>query len=85
MGRYTPQGYYLDQRRSLSENFWLMEGGDVSKLYKNWFIHNMIGHPVSELAFWLVRPFVGLDKAGKVCEWVHDATIPEHEPETDRG
>jgi len=57
----------------------------VSKLYRNWVIHNILGHPASEIIFWMVRPFVGLTKAENVCGWIHDVTIPEHEPGTGRG
>ena len=50
----------------------------MKKIYKNWFIHNMIAHPLSEIVYWLVRPF-GSEKARSVSGVVHDSTIPESE------
>jgi len=46
-------------------------------MWRNWTTHNLIAHPLSEIAHLL-----GLD------EWadlIHDSTIPEHEPGTGRG
>ena len=57
----------------------------MSLLYRNWVVHNLIGHPLSELVFWLVRPFVGLAKAERLSGEFHDLTIPVHEPGTGRG
>ena len=48
----------------------------MSKLYKNWPVHNLIGHPLSEIAYWIVRPF-GKKKAEDISGWVHDITIPD--------
>jgi len=48
----------------------------MSKLYKNWPIHNLIAHPVSELAYWVVRPFSKV-RAEKVSKLIHDSTLPE--------
>jgi hypothetical protein len=48
----------------------------MSKLYKNWPIHNLIAHPVSELAYWIVRP-LGKSRAKRVGDWIHDSTLPE--------
>ena len=47
-------------------------------LYKNWFVHNMFAHPISEVAYWLVRLF-GKKKAEDVSGVIHDSTIPESE------
>ena len=47
----------------------------MNKLYKNWFVHNMFAHPISEMVYWVVRP-LGKKKATKVGDWVHDLTIP---------
>ena len=47
----------------------------MSKIYKNWPVHNLIGHPVSELAYWVVRPF-GKPRAKQVNKWIHDSTLP---------
>ena len=51
-------------------------GGRMT-MWRNWTTHNLIAHPLSEIAHLL-----GLD------EWadlIHDSTIPEHEPGTGRG
>ena len=47
-------------------------------LYKNWFVHNMFAHPLSEVVYWLVRP-LGKKKARDISGVVHDSTIPESE------
>ena len=44
---------------------------------KNWPVHNLIAHPVSELLYW-----VGLGAWGN---WLHDYTVPPHEEGTGRG
>ena len=48
----------------------------MSKLYQNWPIHNLIAHPISELTYWIVRPFSKL-RAEKVSKLIHDSTLPE--------
>jgi hypothetical protein len=50
----------------------------MKKLYKNWLVHNMIAHPLSEIVYWIVRP-LGLKKAEDASGNVHDGTIPESE------
>jgi|TARA_R110001583_G_scaffold134620_2_gene286358 hypothetical protein len=50
----------------------------MKKLYKNWLVHNMIAHPLSEIVYWIVRP-LGLKKAEDASGYVHDGTIPESE------
>ena len=50
----------------------------MSRLYKNWPVHNLVGHPVSELAYWVVRAF-GLRLAKRVSEYIHDSTLPKGE------
>ena len=42
-----------------------------------WTIHNMIAHPISEIAYLL-----GLDK---LSNWIHVVTIPKHDPGDGRG
>lgn len=45
-----------------------------------WAIHNLIAHPISEIAFWL--------KSEHLIRWTnefHDWTIPEHESGSGRG
>ena len=56
-----------------------MKLGDfLSKLGRfQWTLHNLVAHPLSELLY-----LVGLEKASN---WIHDATIPTHEPRTGRG
>jgi len=43
-----------------------------------WTLHNLVAHPLSEVLFLLGAP-------ERVYNWVHDVTIPEHEPGTGRG
>jgi hypothetical protein len=47
-----------------------------SSWYKNWTVHNLVSHPLSEVVYWLVLPF-SRTRAEKVSNWVHDVTIPE--------
>ena len=54
-------------------------------LYQNWFVHNMLGHPMSEIVYHLARRRMDDDKARDLSGWVHDLTIPPHEPGTGRG
>ena len=42
-----------------------------------WTLHNLVGHPVSEVLYQL-----GLERAGNR---IHDLTIPEHVPGEGRG
>jgi hypothetical protein len=56
----------------------------MKRLYKNWFVHNVFSHPMSEVVYWAVRP-LGKKKAADISGWVHDITIPEHEPGTGRA
>ena len=52
----------------------------MNRIYKNWFVHNMFAHPLSEIVYWLVRPF-GKKKAEDVSGAIHDSTIPQSEKE----
>jgi len=56
----------------------------MKKLYRNWFVHNMFAHPISELVYWMVRP-LGKISATNSAGWVHDLTIPKHNSEEGRG
>ena len=56
----------------------------MKKIYKNWFIHNIIAHPLSEIVYWLTRPF-GIKFAEDASGYVHDGTIPESESERALG
>lgn len=42
-----------------------------------WSLHNLVAHPLSEFMY-----LIGLEQASN---WIHDATIPEHEPGQGRG
>ncbi len=48
----------------------------MSKLYKNWFVHNMLSHPISEIVYWITIPF-GKQRAEVCCNAIHDFTLPE--------
>lgn len=52
--------------------------GDVNmtKLYKNWTVHNILSHPLSQIAYLLGFP-------EKVYNWIHDVTLPQPQPETE--
>ena len=47
----------------------------MKKIYKDWFIHNLLGHPLSEMAYWLLMRFSHI-KASWLSIWIHDATCP---------
>lgn len=47
----------------------------TNKIFRNWFIHNVIGHPVSEMLYWIILPF-DATKASVASVWFHDATCP---------
>jgi len=59
-------------------------------MWRNWTVHNMIGHPLGEVLY-LASVVAGkLDqRAGEILEdlsnRLHEATIPEHEEGTGRG
>ncbi len=46
-------------------------------MLRNWPVHNLFAHPLSELAYWFARPW-GVAAATKASEIIHDATLPEH-------
>jgi len=47
----------------------------MKKIYKNWFVHNMFAHPISEIVYWLIRPF-SKTQAHNVSGVIHDSSIP---------
>ncbi len=47
----------------------------MSKIYRNWFFHNTIAHPFSELVYWVFRIF-GKPTAEKYSKFIHDRTLP---------
>jgi len=55
----------------------------MSRLYRNLPVHNLIGHPLSELVYWIVRPF-SKSRAKKVSEFIHDCTLPRHMEDYDK-
>ena len=57
----------------------------MNKLWKNWMVHNLIAHPVSEVAYWVVGLFRGKAKAEEISGLIHDITIPDHAKGTGRG
>lgn len=50
------------------------------KLYRNWTVHNLIAHPLSEI-IWLLS----LGKAKRLSNYVHDVTVPLHQEGEGRG
>ena len=40
----------------------------LSKLYKNWAVHNIIGHPLMQIFLWL--------RMQRMAKKVHDSTLP---------
>ena len=56
----------------------------MSWIYRNWLVHNLVAHPVSEIVYWLVRPF-GRHRAEVVSGWIHDSTLPPHLAGDGRG
>jgi hypothetical protein len=51
----------------------------LKSLYKNWTVHNLISHPLSELVY-----ILSFGKLEKLCNKIHDFSIPEN-PENGRG
>lgn len=49
-----------------------------------WTIHNLIGHPLSEIAYLIIRPF-SKDHALAICGLVHDMTLPSDVDTNGRG
>jgi hypothetical protein len=41
----------------------------MKRIYQNWPVHNLIGHPVMQICNWL-----GLKKAARA---IHDGTLPK--------
>jgi hypothetical protein len=52
----------------------------MKKLYKNWTVHNLFSHPVSEVVYLL-----SFGKAERLANWIHDVTVPDHKKGTGRG
>ena len=54
------------------------------KLFRNWTMHNLFSHPISELVYLVVNP-LSSNLADKWSGAIHDCTIPDHEKGTGRG
>ena len=52
------------------------EGATMKKLYKNWYFHNIIGHPVMGIIV-LIAVVFGSEHLKKLAHKVHDVTLPE--------
>lgn len=44
----------------------------MKMIYKNWFVHNVIAHPLMQL----LKPFK------KISQFIHDITLPKEETKT---
>ena len=51
---------------------------NIKQVYRNWPVHNLFAHPLSEVVYWILRPF-GKSNAKSAGDWVHNITIPEGE------
>jgi hypothetical protein len=51
----------------------------MNKLWRNWTVHNLLAHPISELVY-----LFSFGKLRKQSDWIHDVTIPEN-TENGRG
>lgn len=49
----------------------------MQRMYKNWTVHNLLGHPIAQIAYMLAWCFVGADRARDISARVHDMTVPE--------
>lgn len=47
-----------------------------SKLMRNWFVHNMFGHPACEITLRVGRLITTDEKAHKWSAYVHGLTVP---------
>ena len=57
----------------------------MSFIYRNWTVHNLVGHPLSEVSYLVSAPYVGKSKAEDISGWIHDVTIPDQVKGTGRG
>lgn len=49
----------------------------LPRVFKAWWFHNLIAHPVSEILFWI--------RCYNASDWIHDESIPEHKSGNGRG
>ena len=53
----------------------------MRSIYRNWAVHNIVGHPLSEIVYLiLLRSRTG----ERACNWIHDITLPHHRGGTGR-
>jgi len=46
-------------------------------LYKNWFVHNTLAHPVHEVVYLVMRVCMfGKVRSRKFSDYIHDVTLP---------
>lgn len=48
----------------------------VMPMVKNWAVHNLFSHPLSEIAYWLAWP-LGKRRAKRISNWIHDVSLPD--------
>jgi len=47
-----------------------------------WSLHNLVAHPLSELVYLIG---LGSPPFERASNWIHDVTVPDHDPGTGRG
>mgnify|MGYP000026186375 FL=1 len=52
----------------------------MKRIYKNWTVHNLLAHPISEIV-WLLS----FGRLENVSNWIHDVTVPSHVSGEGRG
>jgi len=52
----------------------------MSILWRNWPVHNLIGHPISEIAYWILC-LGSKTRATAASRWIHDQTLPKNRGE----
>ena len=49
----------------------------MKMIYKNWFVHNTLAHPVHELVYLVMRVCMfGKVRSRKFSDYIHDVTLP---------
>jgi len=53
----------------------------MSFIYRNWFVHNTLAHPLHELLYLVMRVLLfGKTRSRTVSDWLHDVTLPVEGP-----
>lgn len=47
------------------------------RLYKNWGFHNCISHPLSQIVYAMIFPFLGNPASDKLAARIHDWSVPD--------